>query len=87
VAGQRGGVTTYTGKGKVADQKKRRIVYVKPQAVDLGSVAPVIGASCRTGTKPASSEPECTTGNVAKNCHVGHSAFGECGAGSVGRGS
>jgi hypothetical protein len=65
----------------MAEQERIRIVYVKPQAVDVGSTAPIVGASCYTGGSPATAETECYIGNVATNCHVGASASGDCNVG------
>lgn len=74
-----------------------KVSYEKPVAVDLGGAAPVLGASCATGTNYEepnwdcdqvgnSAEGDCTNaGNSAAWCETaGNSASSRCFAGSLG---
>ncbi len=59
----------------MANQKK--IAYQKPEALDLGAVAPVIGASCADGNNFGSTQSCLPTGNNATfTCNTGNSASG-----------
>ena len=54
---------------------EKRIQYVKPAAVDLGGVAPVVGQSCAIGASFTAPRHWCDDGNAnVKQCKVGHSA-------------
>jgi len=69
----------------MADQgPRRRIPYAKPEALDLGAVAPVIGGSCATGNNYGNPSNACyTTGNNAEfGCSTGNGAALACGVGN-----
>lgn len=54
-----------------------RTWYVKPEALDLGAVAPIVGASCVVGTTVS-----------ATSCYpTGSSPGGKCSIGLYGQGS
>ncbi len=55
---------------------KPRLKYEKPISIDMGQVAPILGA-CSTGYDP-NVVPGCTPGATATFCMSGGAALGGC---------
>ena len=56
---------------------QKKIAYQKPEALDLGAVAPVVGASCANGNNFETNNTCWDTGNNASwICNTGNSASG-----------
>ena len=66
-------------------KQKSKIRYTKPEAVELGTVAPVVGATCYPHGRGVLGG-HCDTGNTAgKQCKFGNSAAMHCHIGSAHR--
>ena len=64
-------------------EAQKRIQYTKPEAVDIGGVAPVVGQSCAIGSSFGAPRHWCDTGNGnVKQCKVGLGAA-SCTSGQV----
>ena len=72
---------------------KKKIKYEKPASIDMGKVAPILGATCSpgsgadactNGTDPAT-QPVCwpTGSSATANCETGDSAAKSCGDGNT----
>lgn len=58
---------------KVAEEIKKRIKYIKPVAMDLGGVSPILGASCSAGDTQAAGGCTPTGNGAAAGCGDGNS--------------
>jgi hypothetical protein len=60
------------------EEQEGKIPYTKPEALDLGSVAPVVGATCYPAGNGVLGG-HCDTGFTAqKQCRMGESASHRC---------
>lgn len=67
----------------------KKIRYVRPEALELGSATPVYGGFCSGGTGNFSgclggsgAQAECNTGSSVSDCTVGFAAASTCDFGS-----
>jgi hypothetical protein len=64
-------------------EPRKKIRYTKPEALELGSVAPVVGATCYPHGRGVWGG-HCDTGNTAtKQCKAGNCAARRCNIGSL----
>lgn len=62
-------------KDKMAEQQSiNRLRYVKPEALDIGGVAPILGASCVDGDKIVNGACKPYGSGAAGDCKVGSEA-------------
>ena len=64
-------------------EPKKKIRYTKPEALELGSVAPVVGGTCYPHGRGVWGG-HCDKGNTAlKQCKHGEGAFRRCNMGAA----